>query len=133
MTMKDRRHAELGDEQFEEMVRGLPRREPRPGLRDSLFARLAAPRSIPSRRPRLALGLLAALVLADVLVLRSGGGTPPVPDRVVAASQEEASEEAALLADLGVTDAPLRLALRPAPRESAAAEERRLLEELNGG
>jgi hypothetical protein len=127
--MKDRRYAGLGDEQFEDMVRNLPRREPRPGLRHSLFARLATPRATPRRRPRLALGLLVALVLADVLVLRSGGGTPPVPDRVVAASPEEA----ALLADLGVTDAPLRLALRPAPRESAAAEERRLLEELNGG
>ena len=138
--MRDRQSHPYGeDEELESLLRGLPRREPNPGLRGRVLSRAARRRGRLS--PAWALAGLLLLIVADVLVVRhqehalwAAAGGPPV---AVAAQTQEQTEEG--LEDLlAVTGAWPRQSLRPQPEATAEASSylslrRELLREMQEG
>jgi hypothetical protein len=127
-----RGYRDMSEEQLEDLVRGLPQREPRPHLRDRILAAAAAPRPTGRRGPALAVAALVFLVLADLLVLRSQvpSGAPPTDGPPPAV----ACDEVALRRELGLGGRPLRVAGLPTARPDSGLRLRtRMLTELGGG
>ena len=138
--MRDRHSHSSGEvEKLESLLRGLPRREPSPGLRGRVLSRAARR---PSRSaPAWALAGLLLLIVADVLVVRhqdqalwAAGGGPPV---AVAVQTQEQTEEG--LEDIIVVTRAWSLhSLRPQPEATARASSylslrRDLLREIQEG
>ena len=138
--MSEHRYHDMTDEELENAIRGLPRREPRPGLRERVLAHVAAPVPRPRglARPAFAVAALIVLVLVDWLVLRvqdtgiAGGRTSSA---VVAQSEPPSRDEAALMRELAASGLPLRLAMRhPGPQPETYLDLRnRMLNEADGG
>jgi hypothetical protein len=130
----------MTDEDLENAIRGLPRREPHAGLRESVLSRVPAPQPHRARSPRLAFGLaaLVVLLLADWLVLRSQDVGSPFgasPQTVVAQAEPASRDEIALMRELAASGLPLRLAMRhPGPQPETYFDLRnRMLNEADGG
>jgi len=138
--MSKPRYHDITDEDLENAIRGLPRREPRAGMRERVLSHSTAPQPHRARSPRLAFGLaaLAVLLLADWLVIKSQDVGSPFgasPQAVVAQSEPASRDEVALMRELAASGLPLRLAMRhPAPQPQTYFDLRnRMLNEADGG
>ena len=134
------RYHSMTDEDLESAIRGLPRREPRAGLRERVLSQSIAPQPHRARSPRLAFGLaaLVVLLLTDWLVLKSQDVGSPFgasPQAVAAQSEPASGDEAALMRELAASGLPLRLAMgHPAPQPQTYFDLRnRMLNEADGG
>jgi len=112
--MTDRRLHDIDESSLENIIRGLPGREPDPGLRAQVLSRSRTHmrRGLPAFRPMLAAALLLLLVI-DVIVLKlQDGSVPGAPGRtVVAASSGRAADaDTAWLAQMLDEAAPARIA-----------------------
>jgi hypothetical protein len=122
----------MSEEQLEDLVRGLPQREPGPHLRGRILAAARGPRRTGRRGPAFAAAALVFLVLADLFVLRSqapsGALSEDAPPPAVAC------DEAVLRRELGLGGRPLRIAGLGAARPDSGLRLRvRMLTELGGG
>jgi hypothetical protein len=113
--MTDRRLHNVDEGALEDIIRGLPAREPRPDLRTGVFSASSAPvrRGRVVLRPVFATALVAALLLIDILVLKlQDGGLPTARsgDVVAASSSRAADTDTAWLAQIVEEAAPARIA-----------------------
>jgi hypothetical protein len=114
-----RRYGDLTDSELVELIRGLPRREPRASLRERVLSAPARPRAAAGLRPVFAVAALVVLLFADWLALRwTTTGAPVGPPRAAVAQAEPASrEEVALAKELADFGIPVRIALRDSGRD----------------
>ena len=145
MTMNDDTHyRDMSDEELEDLIRGLPGRQPRAALRDRVL--LAAQRRPVRRvillRPAFALAALVILMLADMIVvgLQDAGlaARAGVSRSVLTAQRAPAERDVpAWLREIGVEDFGPRIAQMAAERQPGAATYPALLADLlqtgNGG
>jgi len=136
--MPDRPRRDLTDEQFEHLLRGLPRREPRPELRERVLSHQLPPARRPHLvfRPAFGVAALALLLLADLAAMRSqDSGYSPGRAAPPAAVTAQADDDTSWLRELGFPR--LRLAALPASDQpnpdSYLALRNRLLQGANGG
>lgn len=119
----DRPHPTRIDEAIDRAVREIMHREPPPGLRRRVLARLDAPPRV-RVAPGFALAAAAALMLvavATTLMLRDGGPAP-APRAETAATPPAAAAQAAARESAGPGPQPAALdrsARRPAPARTA--------------
>jgi hypothetical protein len=142
MTDQRRHHAD--DEHIENMIRGLPRREPDPALRAQVLSR-ARPRTHRpwvAPRPLLAAALVAALLLIDVVVLKVQdrslpGASQPSLVAATAGRSPTVDADATWLAELLGETAPTHIAWLhsdpPASDDSYATLRESLLANGSGG
>ncbi len=126
----------MTDEQFEDLIGGLPRREPPPGLRDRVLAH-ARPRRASLLRARFALAALVLLAALDVGVLRwqDSVATPPSLPPFLAQNTEKRDDDLLLLVPETYRGRawPLLLAHRPPRPESYLQLRNRLLNATDRG
>ncbi len=115
--MTDRRLRDIDEDALENIIRGLPRREPDPNLRARVLSpRLSrAHRGWVAARLVLAAALVAALLVIDAIVLTVQDGSLPErsPVSMVAASSHEtaaAADDTAWLAQVLGEAGPARIA-----------------------
>jgi len=135
---ENRRYCDMTEEEFESAVRGLPRRETRPGMRERILSYSPQPRHVGRPRLAFALAALIVLLLADWLVLKSQDVGSPFgasPQAVVAQSEPASKDEIALMRDLAASGLPLRVAMRhpTAQTETYFDLRNRMLNEADGG
>jgi hypothetical protein len=115
--MTDRRLRDIDEDALENIIRGLPRREPDPSLR----ARVLSPplarthRGRVAARPVLAAAVVAALLLIDIIVLKVQGRglSASSSPAIVAASPSTptaADDDTTWLAEMLGEAAPARIA-----------------------
>src|SRR5574340_88797 len=72
-----RRYRDLTDDELVELIRGLPRREPRPAFRARVLSAPAPARAAGHWRPAFALAALVVLLFADWMTLKWTAPTSP--------------------------------------------------------
>jgi hypothetical protein len=115
--MTDRRLRDIDEDALEDIIRGLPRREPDPSLRARALSHTAVTthRGRVAPRPVLAVAVVLVLLLIDIIVLKVQGrglSGPPSP-AVVAASPSTptaADDDTTWLAEMLGEAAPARIA-----------------------
>jgi len=138
--MSKPRYHDMTDEDLENAIRGLPRRQPQAGLRERVLSHPTAhqPHHARAWRPAYALAALVVLMAADWLVIRSQDVAGPLgasPQAVVAQSEPMSPDEAAFMRELAASGLPLRLAMRhPGSQSETYFDLRnRMLNEADGG
>jgi hypothetical protein len=144
MSMSDRaRRRSIADNELENLIRGLPRREPRPALRDRILSRATLPRHRRAAllRPAFALAALAALLIADLLALKvQDAGLPTSPKAtaltVTAQAPAQDDQDVAWLREMGGSSLSLEVARRSTQaqkQQSYPSLLKALLEGAEGG
>ena len=138
-----RRYRHMSDEELESRISALPRRVPRPALREDILSQAARrkPRGMRLSRPVFALAALVVLLAADLLALswQDGGAKMPrarLPVPAVAEARPEEDDQLAWLREIGASDTALLVALRPASgghQQTYFELRERLLAANNGG
>jgi hypothetical protein len=129
----------LSDEETENLIRGLPRRQPTAALRARILSQAIRLQRAPARRPLFALAALLLLLLADVILMerQNSGLTPPAPTQAVARVPDQEEDDAAWLREVAAAAGLRRFALlreaRPAEKETYLALRRLLMQSANGG
>lgn len=107
-----RRYRDLTDDELVELIRGLPRRAPRPALRDQVLSAPAPARAANQWRPAFALAALVVLLFADWLALRWTATSSPAgpPPAALGQVQIATRDDLAFAQELAYLGLPLRLA-----------------------
>jgi hypothetical protein len=142
--MTDRRLHDIDEDALENIIRGLPRREPGRHLRTRALShsRTRTRRGWGAARPVLAAALVAALLLIDIIVLkvqdgRVSGSSSPAVVAATPSTPTAADDDTTWLAEMLGEAAPARIAwLRadsPAAADTYAALRASLLANGSGG
>ncbi len=134
---REARYREMSDEELECLISGLPGRQPRAALRDRVLLAAGRPSVCRVRflRPAFALGALAILLLADMMVvnlqdagLAARAGASP---SVLTAERAPAERDVpAWLSEIGAEELGPRVAWMVAERPPDAATYSALLADL---
>ena len=137
------RYHDMSDEELESLITALPRRAPRPALREDILSQ--APRRQARRamlfRPAFALAALAVLLIADLLALKvqDAGLAPSTKASAVtitARAAGQGDQDVAWLQEMGASGLSLEIARRSTQaqnQQSYPSLLKALLEGAEGG